>query len=352
MSRKSTTLFKAALSALHYSGADSVLAPLTRGVGVVFMLHHVRPEAPGAFEPNRILKITPTFLEQVIRHVVEQGFEVVSLDEVHYRLSEGDYERPFACFTFDDGYKDNRDHAYPIFKRYGLPFAIYVPSDYADGHGDLWWLALERLISAVDQLSIKMDGTMRKFRCASPAEKDAAFHSIYWWLRGINEDYARQVVRELCSFINLEPGALCTEQVMSWDEIRALAHDPLVTIGAHTRRHYALGRLSIADARSEIEESVRRIERELGRPCRHFSYPYGDAASAGPREFELARELGLKTAVTTRKGLIHAQHSKSLTALPRLSLNGDFQNLRYLKVMLNGAPFSIWSKVERLAKAG
>ena len=84
-----------------------------------------------------------------------------------------------------------------------------------------------------------------------------------------------------------------------------LADDPLVTIGAHTRRHYALAKLTLADARAEIDESVRRIEREIGQPCRHFSYPYGDETSAGQREFDLAKELGIKTGVTTRKGLIH-----------------------------------------------
>ena len=79
-----------------------------------------------------------------------------------------------------------------------------------------------------------------------------------------------------------------------------------MTIGAHTRRHIALAKLTLAEARAEIEESVRRIERETGRACRHFSYPYGDEASAGAREFALVKEMGLKTAVTTRKGLIHA----------------------------------------------
>ena len=64
-----TALLKAVLSALHYSGADSAMAPLTRGIGAVFMLHHVRPEHPSPFEPNRILKVTPQFLEEVIRQV-------------------------------------------------------------------------------------------------------------------------------------------------------------------------------------------------------------------------------------------------------------------------------------------
>ena len=65
--------------------------------------------------------------------------------------------------------------------------------------------------------------------------------------------------------------------------------------------------------------------------------------SAGERDFAIAKELGLVTAVTTRKGLVQAHHAKALTALPRLSLNGDYQDLRYVKVMLTGAPFAFWN---------
>ena len=63
MSRRSTKLLKAALSALHYTGADGLLSHFTSGNGVIFMLHSVTPDAPQDFEPNRILKITPQFLE-------------------------------------------------------------------------------------------------------------------------------------------------------------------------------------------------------------------------------------------------------------------------------------------------
>ena len=61
MSRRTTNILKAVLSALHYSGADSMIAPFTRGIGAIFMLHHVSPEKPSSFEPNRILKVTPRF---------------------------------------------------------------------------------------------------------------------------------------------------------------------------------------------------------------------------------------------------------------------------------------------------
>jgi peptidoglycan/xylan/chitin deacetylase (PgdA/CDA1 family) len=148
-------------------------------------------------------------------------------------------------------------------------------------------------------------------------------------------------VRELCGGIGFDPGHLCTDLMMNWEEIRHLAADPLVTFGAHTRRHFALAKLTLADARAEMTESVRRIEREIGKPCRHFSYPYGDAASAGPREFELVKELGLRTGVTTQRGLIHPRHVAELTALPRVSLSTDYQKPRYVKVMLNGAPFAL-----------
>jgi peptidoglycan/xylan/chitin deacetylase (PgdA/CDA1 family) len=347
MSRRTTGIVKAVLSALHYSGADNMIAPFTRGIGAIFMLHHISAQRPGEFEPNRILKVTPQFLEDVIRQVRLSGFEIVSLDEAHFRLIEGDHSKPFVCFTFDDGYRDNLELAYPIFKRLHLPLGIYVPTDYADGHGDLWWLTLEKVILQVDVLSMKIDGVMRRLPCRTAAEKDATFHAVYWWLRSIDEFDARAIVRELCKGIDFDGEGLCTELMMTWNEIRQLAADPLVTIGAHTRRHYALAKLTLADAQAEIEKSVARIEQETGRPCRHFSYPYGDESSAGPREFALTREMGLKTAVTTHKGLIHPHHAKQLTALPRVSLNGDYQKPRYVKTLLTGAPFAFLNMVQR-----
>ena len=87
----------------------------------------------------------------------------------------------------------------------------------------------------------------------------------------------------------------------------------------------------------------------MGRPCRHFSYPYGCAKSAGPREFRIAEELGIETAVTTQKGLLYPEHAHELTALPRLSLNGDFQDIRYVKALLSGVPFARDEHAEALS---
>ena len=348
MSRRSTTLLKAALTALHYTGADGLMAPYTSGNGVIFMLHHVTPEAPRAFEPNRILKITPAFLDATIRQVRDAGFDFVAMDDVPERLKAGPGERPFAAFTLDDGYKDNRDHAYPIFKRHGVPFTIYVPSDFGDGKGDLWWLAFEEALRRLDFLTLKMGSRPQHFNLTTADGKSAAFQAIYWWLRGLPEVEARAQVARMAKQAGFDGSTLCRDLVMSWDELRDFAEDPLVSVGAHTNTHYALAKLPADRAKREIAESVARVEREIGKRCRHFSYPYGSEDTAGAREFEMVAALGLATAVTTRKGLLHASGETNLAALPRLSLNGDFQDPRYLKVLLSGVPFAFWNAMRRL----
>lgn len=352
MGKWGSGLAKATLSAFHYSGFDSLVTPLTRGTGAVFMLHHVLPAMPLAFAPNRHLEVSPEFLERTIRLVVDRGYDVISLDAAGVRLAEGEFDRPFVCFTFDDGYRDTLQHAYPIFRKHNLPFAVYVASDFADGRGDLWWLTLELLLRQVENIELKIAGVLRRFPCKRPAGKTRAYNAIYRWLKQVPELDARRIVADLCEAHGVDTSRQCSELAMGWDELRELARDPLVTIGAHTRSHLALAALSYAEARFEIEASVARIERELGRPCRHFSFPYGDEESAGAREFDLVREAGLVTAVTARTGLLKPQHSAALTALPRISLSGDFQKPRYVKVLLSGAPFGLWNVAGRFNGRG
>lgn len=349
MSRTLTRLMKAGLSALHYSGAGDLVSPLTRGCGVILMMHRVSPEPVRDFEPNRILRVTPGFLDDVVRQMKAQHFEFIAMDAVRARLAEPDPSRPFACITFDDGYRDNLHYAFPILRRHNVPHTLYVPTDYPDGRGDLWWLMLEAAIRQLDAVTVPFAAGPRTFSCRSTRDKYAAYHTIYWHLRSLPEDDARRIVGGLASDAGLATSKLCSELIIDWDELRAAASDPLLTIGAHTCRHYALGKLSDAEVRHEMIESKQRIERELGQPCRHFSYPYGCERAAGPREFAMASSVGFETAVTTRKGLVHARHAAEPTAIPRLSLNGDFQQLRYLDAMLSGVPFAMWNLARRVA---
>ena len=94
-----------------------------------------------------------------------------------------------------------------------------------------------------------------------------------------------------------------------------------------------------------------RIESALQRPVLHLAYPYGDKIAAGPREFALARTAGFKTAVTTRPGMIFPESADHLTALPRVSLNGNYQDTRILPVLTSGAATAMWNGFRRIDAA-
>src|SRR5690349_23378353 len=147
------------LNALYFSGAHWMLKPMLGGAGAVLMLHHVRPARHDRFQPNHLLEVTPKFFERVIRRLRRSRTDLVSLDEMHRRLTTGDFpRRRFVCITFDDGYRDNLQFAYPILKKYELPFAIYVATSFAARLGGLWWLALDAVIARNDMVGVALDG--------------------------------------------------------------------------------------------------------------------------------------------------------------------------------------------------
>jgi peptidoglycan/xylan/chitin deacetylase (PgdA/CDA1 family) len=271
---------------------------------------------------------------------------------MYRRMTEGDFSRRFVCLTFDDGYRDTLQWAYPILKEAGVPFAVYVPTSFPDRLGELWWLVLEAVINRNDRIGLVIDGRDRKFDCASVAQKRALYDEVYWWLRSRpTEGEMRDIVRNLAAFYHVDIAAFCKELCMTWPELAQLATDPLVTIGAHTVNHPALAKLTKDAMRSEMDLSRSVIEAALSLRPEHLSYPYGDRGSAGGREFEVAAELGFKTAVTTRPGVLFAGHRQHLTALPRISLNGDYQRMRYVRVLLSGSATAMWNGFRRVAAA-
>jgi len=221
------------------------------------------------------------------------------------------------------------------------------------GNGTHWKLPqVERVIAANSRLVVEIEGDTRFYDCTGAGEKDAAFHEIYWRLRRLpDEGELRRIVRDLCARYGIDPLAPCRELCMGWPEIARLAADPLATIGAHTVNHNMLRKLPAGAARAEIERSADVIEASLGKRPRHLSFPVGDATSAGPREFALAKTLGFATAVTTRPGVLFPEHREYLTALPRVSLNGHFQAMRFIDVFLSGAPFALSSGFRRVDAA-
>jgi peptidoglycan/xylan/chitin deacetylase (PgdA/CDA1 family) len=346
------TIIRSGLESLYFSGANVFMRPFVSGVGVILTLHHVRPERPEQFQPNRLLEVTPDFFERVIRYLRRRNLDLISLDEMHRRMVDGDFGRRFVCITIDDGYRDTLHWAYPILKRYQVPFAVYVATSFPDRLGELWWLALEAVVARNERITLLANGHEQGFECRTIAEKRYLFDQLYGYVRGLStEDELRKFVRDLGARYQIDITDFCKELCMNWSELSQLAADPLVTIAAHTVNHVMLAKVPERVARSEMEMSRSVIEASLGVRPAHLSYPVGDRTSAGPREFRMAAQLSFKTAVTTRPGVLFPEHSEHLTALPRISLNGEHQQLRYVRVLLSGAATAMWNGFRRVDAA-
>lgn len=168
--------------------------------GEIWMLHRVAEVRSEAKEQCE-LEVTPQWLEAEINTYKQKGYRFVSLDALPCR-------GPWVVVTFDDGYRDNYTLAYPLLKRLGVPFTIYVTTALIDNQMEAWW-------------------------------------------------YPGQALG------------------MSLGELKALATEPLCTLGAHTVGHPKLDTLTREQQRAEIEGSKRMLEEIIGREVKHFSFPHG-----------------------------------------------------------------------------
>jgi peptidoglycan/xylan/chitin deacetylase (PgdA/CDA1 family) len=337
-------IFRAGLSALSMTGAARLMASQTRGLGAILMFHHVRPSVPKAFDPHRILEITPEFFDAVLSHVKARGYDIIPLDAVAARIAQPQPNRPFVVLTFDDGYRDNAEHALPVLKRHDAPFTVYATTGFAEATAPLWWTDLESIVE--QEAPITVAGKTYSF--SNNAERMAAFKAIYSHLRVQPGRGLQEMVAALAQEAGIQTLERTRRLCLDWDGLRKLAAEPLCTIGSHTLTHPLLAMLDQDDARYEMLQSKTKLENELQQAVKHFAYPVGDNVAAGPREFALASELGFATGVTTRPGVIFAELAPHLHVLPRLSVNGLYQSIADFDVLLSGAAFWLFNKGRKL----
>jgi peptidoglycan/xylan/chitin deacetylase (PgdA/CDA1 family) len=323
--------------ASYYGGADRLarLASPTRGAIVMF--HRVLDRDPtGDFQPNRELAVTQAVLRSIIRGLRAAGFEIIPLDAVAGRIKTSNAP-PFACLTFDDGYRDNLTLALPVCAEMKAPMTVYLTTGFMDRTATIWWLDLEALVASQPTITMTLSGEERTFETSTSKEKIKAYGEIAHHFERATISERESCLNQMAERYGIDGQANTRALTLSWDEARQLAQHPLVTIGAHTVSHPTLASLDQEQARREMAESRARIETELKRPVAHFAYPYGGQGNATEREFSLAKELGYETAVTTRFGVIQNGKEPQLHALPRVTSN-SFDDERTVRVKLSGLP--------------
>lgn len=325
------------LNAAHVLARAGLMAG-ARGRGAVFTLHHVRPKLERAFDPNAHLEITPGFLEDTILALERGGYRFVPLEDLPGCLVSAD-ERPFACFTLDDGYRNNLEYAQPLFERYGVPFTIFVTAGYVDRTHTLWWETLADLLSVRREVRFDFGAGAETLATGTLAQKQAAFDRVAAHIHSADEASAVAALNSIAAEQGIDPYAITERLTLDEDGLRASINCPLASLGAHTISHRAVARLSDDEARREISTSAARVEAIAGRRPLSFAYPYGFRPTVSPRDHRLVADFGFAVAVTTEPGTLSSGANPH--ALPRISLNGHFQNTRHVAALASGIPFRL-----------
>ena len=314
------------------------------GVGVVFTLHHVRPQQRDlAFAPNAHLEITPEFLDTAITQLSADGYEFVRLDDIPMLIKDKSRTKRFAAFTLDDGYRNNFDYALPVFARHAAPFTVFVNSAFAERTRSIWWETLGALLQ-IDRILHFDFGQGRgeeRLDVTTKAGKAISFDRFCEFIWYGDEMQALARLDALAIANGIDPLSITAALTMTPQELKKLVQHPLATLGAHTESHRALSRLSDADARYEMDHSANWLETLTGERPQTIAYPYGDSRAACMREYRIADDLGFTVGVTTRPGIITANGKLPMTGLPRVSLNGYYQKRRYVSALASGIPFRL-----------
>jgi peptidoglycan/xylan/chitin deacetylase (PgdA/CDA1 family) len=294
------------------------------GLGTVLMLHRVYPLENNKLAPNERLKVSPEFLEQFIIKLKKENYDFISLDDLYIILKNGEKAKKKIVFTLDDGYADNYEIAYSIFKKHNIPFTIYITTSFPDQKAILWWYLLEDLIIENEEIVLSDD---RKFSCKTEEEKIDTFNKIRKLIQSLKRDDFLNNLQKLFKKYDIDWLEKSKTLCLNWEQIVKLSKDELVTIGGHTVNHLALNQLSEDEVINEVLEANRIIESKINKKIEHFAYPFGSRSEIMQREFDIVKNLHFKTVTTTRKGNIFSEHANYLECLPRLSLNDHF-NMR------------------------
>jgi peptidoglycan/xylan/chitin deacetylase (PgdA/CDA1 family) len=342
------TAFGLALGALHRSGATRLLGPSYAGLGSILMLHRVRTGAAPEFAPNFDLSVTATYLAAIIDLLRERGYDLVTMAEVARRIAVGETSHKFVNLSFDDGYRDTFEVAFPVFASKQAPMTVYLTTGFLDQEHIPWWEALEQLLRARDRVVIPSPQGTRALETRTTAQKEHAFRTIRGLVmlmpRKSQEDFFH-ALGDACAFDF--KGATAADR-LTWEMAERMHASGLVEIGAHTVSHCVLANETDADAESEMIRGRERLESRLGTAIAHFAYPFGGRAEVGAREIRLAKLAGFTTAVTTRHAHVQPEHRDHLHALPRISMNGFHQSTRELAVLLSGASSAMANRMHRV----
>ena len=334
-------------SVLHRS--NYLTNKLYSGEGHIFMLHRILPmEEKSKYKYNFSLAITPLGLEKFINQFQSEGYDFISLDEALLRLQKPQKNK-FICFTIDDGYSDNLKYALPIFKKYNIPFTIYVSNCFPDNTAIYWWYDLESYIKGSDYVDLSLIDIDYKSINNSIELKDLNYKNIREILRKSSLDVHQRFITEIIGVPLEEYYENNNFKSLTWEEIKFLHKEPLVTIGGHTLDHLSLKYQSDKELENQVFNGLESFKEKSGIRIQHFAYPYGSLDDFDKRSIETLKAAGIKTAVLNHPGCVFKNNLEFCYQIPRIGLSDD-TSLERLKEFFNGKMHLNFNGINKVVK--
>ncbi len=289
---------------LRWSGLNGLRAMAGSARLTILTYHRVLPLHEGLTYPFPSM-VTPRDLFEAQMAYLARNYTVLEFPEAIRLLQCGELPRRAVVVTFDDGYRDNYDHAWPILRKYRIPATFFLVTGALDRQIRLWWDEVAQDIQHLSNgpLPLSDDGPLLPrwlallLKKSHDGNSQAAVQEVVHRLNASTWGERTQSLEALHALAGLTSNQYA-DLMMTWEQVRELQRSGM-EIGAHTVTHAFLDEGEEAIVGQEIKGSIERIQERLGVRVRLFSYPRGRFAE---RVKTLLQQTGIEAAVTTTLG--------------------------------------------------
>jgi peptidoglycan/xylan/chitin deacetylase (PgdA/CDA1 family) len=295
-------------TAFVHSGAVQVFDMAWGKERLTVLAYHriLDPSSPGfdEYEPN--VSATPELFAREMEYVAKH-FSVIDLAALRAHIEQGTPLPPRPLLiTFDDGYLDNYQNAYPILKQRGLPAVIFLITEKMDHPTRPWWDECAYYFHHTPRQQAKLP-ILGDTDLSAPALRRAARESLMSQMKTLPETDKLAVLHDLSSALDVALPANDARMFITWDEVRELVANG-VACQPHTDNHPILTRVSPDEMRHQLIASKTRIEQETQQDVYAFAYPNGTPDDYDRATIDTLRDTGYSLAVTLFPGPMLAKH--------------------------------------------
>lgn len=298
----------------------------------VINYHRINDVTPD-FDSFRLnVSATPSMFEEQMQYL-SRWFHVVSVEEVVLWLcGKANLPPHAALITFDDGYLDNYTNAYPILRKYNFPAVIFLTTGHINTDEPFYWdLAAYCFFHTTKSSVLFPDNTEKHWN----NEREREFISNSWIesLKALPDAEKKKWVNELPTQLDARPPkGYFQNLMMNWNQVREMSRNG-IEFGGHTIKHPILSRVSLEQARAEINGSISQIEKELGKSILSFAYPNGLNNDVNSSIENITADAGCKVAFTLINGPVSLREVKSNPFAIRRIFIGNNHSMAHFAVL-------------------